>query len=62
MTSLFVSVVLSFAFFGWMHFEGVRLGTLLTALINGWLIGKIQGVLDSRFVFRDLMDLRRFFD
>ena len=62
MASLFISVVLSFAFFGWMHFEGVKLGTLLTALINGWLIGKISDALDSRYVFRDLIELRRFFD
>ena len=62
MASLFISVVLSFAFFGWMHFEGVKLGTLLTALINGWLIGKISDALDSRYIFRDLMELRRFFD
>ena len=62
MTSLFISVALSFAFFGWMHFEGVKLGTLFTALINGWLIGKISDALDSRYVFRDLMELRRFFD
>jgi hypothetical protein len=45
-----------------MHFEGVKLGTLLTALINGWLIGKISDALDSRYIFRDLMELRRFFD
>ena len=62
MASLLISVVLSFAFFGWMHFEGVKLGTLLTALINGWLIGKISDALDSRYIFRDLMELRRFFD
>jgi uncharacterized membrane protein YczE len=62
MTSLFISVILSFAFFGWMHFEGVKLGTLLTALINGWLIGKISDALDSRYVFKDSMELRLFFD
>ena len=62
MASLFISVVLSFLFFGWMHFEGVKLGTLLTALIDGWLIGKISDALDSRYIFRDLMELRRFFD
>lgn len=62
MTSLVISVVLSFMFFGWMHFEGVKLGTLITALINGWLIGKISDALDSRYIFPDLMKLRRFFD
>lgn len=33
-------VILSFAFFGFGHFEGVKLGTVFCALINGWLIGK----------------------
>lgn len=62
LTSLLISVILSFVFFGWMHFEGVKLGTLFTALINGWLIGKISAALDSRYVFRDKLDLRRHFE
>lgn len=62
MTSLFISVVLSFVFFGWMHFMGVKLGTLFTALVNGWLIGRISDVLDSTYEFTDFLNLRRFFD
>ncbi len=37
-----VGVILSFAFFGFGHFEGVKLGTIFCALVNGWLIGQCQ--------------------
>ena len=40
-----VSVVLSFAFFGFGRFEGVKLGTVFCALVNGWLIGRINHLL-----------------
>ena len=59
LTSLLYQCYPVFVFFGWMHFEGVKLGTLFTALINGWLIGKISDVLDSRYIFPDLMKLRQ---
>lgn len=57
--SLMISVVLSFAFFGLWHFEGVKLGTLITALVNGWMIGRISAWLDSRFDWKDKLGLRR---
>lgn len=50
-----VSIVLSFLFFGFGHFEGVKLGTVLCALINGRLIGAISARLESRFDFRDFL-------
>ncbi|MGM9653616.1 MAG: DUF6198 family protein [Eubacteriales bacterium] len=57
-----VSVVLSFCFFGWFHFEGVKWGTILCALLNGTIIGGITGLLERRFCFCDrLPQLRRFF-
>ena len=48
-SSLLVSVILSFIFFGFLTFKGVKLGTLLTALLNGWVIGKISSFLDKKF-------------
>lgn len=48
-----VSIVLSFSFFGFGHFEGVKYGTILCALCNGWLIGRITGLLDRFFCFPD---------
>lgn len=54
-TSCLLAVVLSFVFFGIGHFEGVKLGTVLCALINGWLIGKVSGILEKHFVFCDAL-------
>ncbi len=48
-----IGVLLSFAFFGFGHFEGVKLGTILCALINGTLIGWISRWLEDRLDFRD---------
>lgn len=59
MISLCISVVLSFCFFGFLHFEGVKLGTLITALINGYLIGKLSDWMDKRFEMKDSFPLRK---
>lgn len=48
-----VSILLSFLFFGFGHFEGVKLGTVFCALVNGQLIGWISKALDEKFDFRD---------
>lgn len=49
--SLAVAVVMSFAFFGLWHFEGIGVGTLICAVVNGWMIGKISAVLEQYFIF-----------
>lgn len=54
-----VGVALSFAFFGLWHFEGVKLGTIFCALVNGATIGICSRFLESRFVFED--KLRKYF-
>ena len=56
-----VGVILSFAFFGFGHFEGVKLGTIFCALVNGTLIGWCSRFYESRFEFRDKLDLRKYF-
>ena len=56
-----VGVALSFAFFGLWHFEGVKLGTVFCALVNGSLIGVCTRVLEARFVFRDALPLKNWF-
>lgn len=56
-----VSVLMSFAFFGLWRFEGVKLGTVICALVNGFLIGKCTAFLEARFSFRDALPWRRFF-
>ncbi len=56
-----IAIMMSFAFFGLWHFEGVKIGTIVCALINGWLIGRIGSCLDKRFAFCDAFRFRRLF-
>ena len=57
-----VAIALSFAFFGFGHFEGVKLGTVVCALVNGYLIGRIDKAVDGLFTVKDAFGLRRFFE
>ena len=57
-----IGVVLSFAFFGLWHFEGVKLGTILCALINGSIIGWCTKMFEARFAFEDGIKLRSVFE
>ena len=59
--SCLAGVVMSFAFFGFGHFEGVKLGTIFCALINGATIGVCSRFFESRFVFEDKLKLRKYF-
>lgn len=56
-----IAVVMSFALFGFGRFEGVKLGTILCALVNGFIIGAISAWLDRTFETRDALKLRRLF-
>jgi len=56
-----LAVIMSFLFFGFGHFEGVKAGTFFCALINGWLIGQCSSLLEQQFEFRDAWTLRRYF-
>ena len=60
--SCLIGVIMSFVFFGFGVFEGVKLGTIFCALINGFMIGKISAYLDKAFDFRDALGLRHIFD
>ena len=60
--SCLVGIVLSFCFFGVGHFEGVKFGTILCALINGWLIGLFSHIMDSVFCWKDGLNLRSLFE
>lgn len=59
--SCLLSVILSFIFFGFGHFEGVKLGTVFCALINGWMIGLCSRFWEARFDFADALPLRKYF-
>ena len=59
--SCLIAIVLSFSLFGMGNFVGVKWGTIVCALINGWLIGKIAGALQRKREFRDALPYRKFF-
>ena len=56
-----VAVAMSFAFFGLGRFEGVKLGTVICALVNGWLIGRFTVLYERVFEFRDALPWRKYF-
>ena len=60
-TSLVLSVVMSFAFFGFGHFKGIGIGTLICALVNGRLISTFGHILEKRHDFVDRFPLRKYF-
>jgi hypothetical protein len=43
-------------------FEGVKAGTIFCALVNGWIIGRLDALYTRRFEFRDRFNLRAFFE
>lgn len=61
-TSCVAAIIMSFAFFGFGRFEGVKLGTILCALINGRLIGLCSAWFECTFEFVDRFKLRKIFE
>lgn len=61
-TSCAVAIIMSFAFFGMWHFEGVKWGTVLVAIINGSIIGLMTKFLEAHFEFKDGLKLRKYFE
>ena len=59
--SVVLGIVLSFAFFGFGVFEGVKLGTVICALINGFLIGRCSKLLERFFRFENKFKLEKYF-
>ena len=51
-----LGIVLSLCFF--QTFVGVKWGTIVCAIINGWLIGRISNFLEKNFVWKDAFSLR----
>jgi len=60
--SCILSVLLSFAFFGLWHFEGIKLGTFICAVVNGTLIKTFTMIYDKYFTFNDRFGMRAFFE
>ena len=59
--SCLIAIILSFIFFGFGRFEGVKLGTILCALVNGYVIGRCTRLLEKIWVFRDGLPLQKYF-
>ncbi len=59
--STVLGIVLSFAFFGFGVFEGVKWGTVLCALINGFLISRFTKLLEHFFVFKNKFKIEKYF-
>ena len=59
--SVILGIVLSFSFFGFGVFEGVKLGTVLCALVNGFLISRFTKLLEGKFEFKNGLPLQKFF-
>ena len=60
--SFLLGIVLSFLFFGFGKFVGVKLGTVVCTILNGPTIGAIGRFLDGNFTFCDALPFRSFFE
>lgn len=59
--SVVLSIGLSFAFFGFGRFVGVHWGTVVGAVLNGFLISRFSKLLEHFFVFKNKWNLRNYF-
>ena len=60
-SSCLIAVLMSFIFFGFGRFEGIKAGTFICAALNGILIGFFNRRYDELFEFKDRFDLRKYF-
>ena len=61
-TFVVISIILSFSIFGVGHFEGINIGTVFIALVNGTTIGIATSIVDRLLSFYDLLKLKRIFE
>ena len=59
--STVLGIAMSFCFFGFGVFEGVKLGTVICALVNGALIGSFTKVLERFFAFENRFRVAKIF-
>ena len=59
--SCLISILMSFIFFGLWHFEGIKFGTVLCALLNGFLISQFTKLFERKFEFKDRFSLKKYF-
>ena len=58
--SCLLGVLMSFLAFGLWHFEGVKWGTILCALVNGWIISRFSAFYERHWKFYDRFPWRRY--
>ena len=51
--SMTIAIVMSFCFFGLWHFEGIKVGTVICACVNGYIISLCTRLYNRLFVFED---------
>ncbi len=54
--SCLVAVAMSFILLG--QLQGVKIGTIVCALVNGWIIGRFSALLEKIFDFKDLVKIK----
>ena len=59
--SCLIGVAMSFLVFGLWHFESVKWGTILCALINRHIIGRISAFYEKHWTFCDRFPWRKYF-
>lgn len=59
--SCLVGIALSFLFFGFGHFEGIKWGTIVCTLLNGFLVSRFTHLFEKYFEFKDGTTLRKYF-
>ena len=60
--SCLTGILMSFLVFGFGHFEGVKWGTILCAVLNGWIIGRFSAFYEKHLEFYDRFNWRRHFE
>ncbi len=56
-----LGIIMSFMFFGFGKFEGIGIGTVICAVVNGPLIGFFGKKFEKHFEFKDRLPLRKYF-
>lgn len=59
--SCLIGLIMSFLIFGFGSFVGVSWGTIVCALVNGWIIGRCSAWLQNTFEWKDALPWRCFF-
>lgn len=59
--SCLTGILMSFLIFGFGRFEGVKWGTILCALVNGWIIGRFSAFYEKHLTFYDRFPWRKYF-